>query len=208
MVGSRVHEVREASVEQQVHVAQFRSLGLARRPTGIKDHCRIIRLRLSHLKCRGLVMHQHFQRLHSCNGGSCTWPRRHQEKMLATVHFLESCEPHLAYREFGGTFKAKIRFRIRVSQMVRDFARLEQDIERHHYSSCLEDAVIHNREVRDIGAAQGDRVPFFNAGLHQAMSHLVRGCIHRLIRQFGSVEDGSGALRLFPRTIFQQDSEV
>src|SRR2546425_5115258 len=82
--------------------------------------------------------------------------------MLAAFHFLESCEPHLAYREFGGTFKAKIRFRVRVSQMVRDFARLEQDIERHHYSSCLEDAVIHDREVRDIGAAQGDRVPFFN----------------------------------------------
>src|SRR6266571_7847948 len=119
-------------------MAEFGPLRLTRRPTGVEDNGRIVRVSRDRLKRGRLIVHQH------AKGPSAFYGRRgggiggHQEEVLATVHFLEGREPHLAYWELGCAFQAKIGPGFRVTQMIGDFTRLEQDIEGYHHGSCFE----------------------------------------------------------------------
>src|SRR2546425_11994004 len=155
-------------------MAEFGPLRLTRRPTGVEDNGRIVRVRHDRLKRGRLILHQHAKGLSAFDGRGGGGIDGHQEEVLATVHFFESREPHLAYRELRSAFQAKIGPGVRVSQMISDFTRLEQDIEGHHHSSCFEDAIVDNREVWYILATQSDFLPFLDARQAQNLSYLVR----------------------------------
>src|SRR6266853_2870793 len=144
-------------------MTEFSPLRLTRRPTGVEDNGRIVRVRHDCLKAGLLILHQHAKGLGAFDRGRGGGIAGHQEEVLATIHFIESREPHLAYRELGCTFQAKIGPGFRISQMISDFTRLEQDIEGYHHSPCFEDAIVDNWEVWDILATQSDRVPFLDA---------------------------------------------
>jgi hypothetical protein len=146
----RVHAIGQAGVQQHIEMAEFSTLRLTCRPTGVKDNCRIVRVRLDRLKCGWLIVHQTTKSLSAFDGRRGSGIGGHQEEVFATLHFLESREPQLAYWKLRCAFQAKIGTGVRVPQMICDFTRLKQHIERHYHGSCLEDAIVDNREVRDI----------------------------------------------------------
>src|SRR5258708_26580713 len=52
-------------------------------------------------------------------------------------------------------FLAEIGFRVSISQMIGDFTRLEQDIERHDHRSGFEDTIVRDHEGRHVLTTEG-----------------------------------------------------
>ena len=71
--------------------------------------------------------------------------------------------PLVAHRQLGGALEAEVRLRVGVVEVVGDLAGLEQHVERHDDGAGLEDAVVDDREVRQVRAGQRDLVAGLDA---------------------------------------------
>ena len=69
--------------------------------------------------------------------------------------------------------------------MVGHLAALEQHVERHHGRAGLEDAVVDDREVRQVGAAERDLVARLDAARDQQVGDLVGGAVDLRVGQPG-----------------------
>ena len=108
-----------------------------------------------------------------------------QEEVLAGVGGLEPGVPALPDRQLGGALEAEVGDRLGVGQVVGDLAALEQHVERDHDRAGLEDAVVDDREVRQVRAAQRDLVARLDPALDEQVGDLVRGAVRPARRSAG-----------------------
>ena len=208
VVGSGVHVIGEAGVEEHIQVGQFCPLGLARRPAGIENDGGIFRTRRDRLEGRWLVTHQHAQCGCAWDGGWGVGLIGHQEEVLAAFHLLESGVTQLTDGKLRRAFLAEIGLCISIGQVIGDFTRLEQDIQRQDRRSGFEDPIVCDHERRDVLATEGNLLPYLDACLDQPMSHLACGRVQLRIRQSRFLADNGNAIGHFPRAVFEEHSKV
>ena len=208
VVGPGVHRIGEAGVEEHIQVRQFGPFGLARRPTGIENDGGILRTRRDRLEGRGLVAPQHAQGGCAWDGGGGVGLSGHQEEVLAVFHLLEGRVAQLPDGKLRRAFLAEIGLRVSIGQVIGNFTRLEQDVERQDRRTGFEDTIVRNHEGRHVLATEGNRIPFLDACLYQTMSHLAGGRVQLCIRQSRFLADNGGALGHFPRAVFEEHGKI
>ena len=77
----------------------------------------------------------------------------------------------------GGALEAEVGLRVGVVEVVGHLAALEQHVERHDGRAGLEDAVVDDREVRQVRAAQRHLVARLDAARDQQVGDLVGGAV-------------------------------
>ena len=117
------------------------------------------------------------------------------EEVLAAVGLLEARVPLGADRQLGGALEAEVGLRVRVGEVVGDLAALEQHVERHDGRAGLEDPVVDDREVGQVGAAQRDLVAGLDAARDEQVGDLVGGAVDLGVGQPGVAEDDGLAVR-------------
>ena len=173
VVGPGVHRIGEAGVEEHIQVRQLGPFGLARRPTGIENDGGILRTRRDRLEGRWLVTHQHVQCGCAWDGGWVVGLSGHQEEVLAAFHLLEGRVAQLPHGKLRRAFLAEIGLRVSIGQVIGNFTRFEQDVERQDRRTGFEDTIVRNHEGRHVLATQGNFVSLRDACPGQAMSDLV-----------------------------------
>ena len=71
-----------------------------------------------------------------------------------------------AIGRFRRAFERKQRLRVAVLQVIRDLARLQQDVERHDDGAGLEDAEVGDRKPRHVRTRQRDVIAGGDADAH------------------------------------------
>ena len=131
-----------------------------------------------------------------------------QEEVLAAVGLGEAVVPGLADRQLVGALEAEVGLRVGVVEVVGHLAPLEQHVERHHRRAGLEDAVVDDREVRQVGAAERHLVAGLDAALDQEVGHLVGGAVHLGVGQSGVAEHDGVAVGVLVSGVLEQAGQV
>ena len=87
--------------------------------------------------------------------------------------------------------------------MIGDFSTLEEHIERNHNGSRLENAVVDDGEVWQVGAAERDLVPRTDTQTDQAVCDLIGGRVDSGVRKPDVIEDDRRMGRGFARGFIQ-----
>ena len=105
-------------------------------------------------------------------------------------------------------WKQKYAFTSAVGQVVGDLATLEQHVERHHDGAGLEDPVVDDREVGQVGAAQRHLLAGLDAALHEQVRDLVGGGVDLCVGQAGVTEHQRIAVGIAAGGVLEQDGEI
>ena len=97
--------------------------------------------------------------------------------------------PSCADRQLGRALEAEVGLRVGVGEVVGHLAALEQHVERDDGRAGLEDAVVDDREVRQVRAAQRHLVAGLDAARDQQVGDLVGGAVDLGVGQPGVAED-------------------
>ncbi len=130
------------------------------------------------------------------------------EEVLAALGLLEAGVALGADGELRRALEAEVGLRVRVVEVVGHLAALEQHVERHHRRAGLEDAVVDDREVGQVGTAQGDLVAGLDAARDQQVGDLVGGAVDLRVGQPGVAEHHGRTVRVGPGGAFEQRGEV
>ncbi len=198
-----VHRVRQASVEDHVGVAQLGSLGAAGRAASVEDDGRVVGVRRHGVEGRRLAVHQLAQRLRALDGRRAGRVGGDHKEVLAGVNLLEALIAELAHRQVGRTLEAEVGFGVGVLQVIGDLSPLQQHVERHDDRPGLQDAVVHDGEVGQVGATEGHLVARLDAQPDQPVGDLVGGGVDGRVGQLHVVEDDCRAAGRFPRAVLE-----
>ena len=185
------HVARGYRVHDHVAVGQLSALGAARGPGGVKDHCRLVGLRLHRVEDRRLAGHDAAQRRHALafHRRSRGWISRGHDEVAAVGSLLKPLQRHLRHGQFRRALEDDQRDRITVFEVIGDLASFEQHVERHHSRAQLQNGVVGDGKVRDVEARQRDLVAALHAKLAQPVGQLVSCAVDLGIIELGVVED-------------------
>ena len=121
-----------------------------------------------------------------------------EHEVLAGVDLEEAGVPGLTQRQLRCALEAEVGLRVGVGQVVGDLPRLEQHVQWDDHGAGLEDAVVDDREVRGVGAAESDLVALLDTPRDQEVGHHVRqhvdlGVGHPAVAQDDGVAVGVAA---------------
>ncbi len=198
-----VHCVRQAGVEDHVAVAQFRALGVAGRAAGVENDGRVVGLCGHGVEGGWLAAHQLPQRPCAFDGRRAGRVDSDHKEVFAPLDLLEALIAELAHGQVGCALEAEEGFGVGVLQVVGDLAPLQQDVQRHDDRPGLQDAVVDQGEVGQVGASEGHLVARPDAQADQPVSDLVGGGVDGCVGQLHVVEDDRCAPRCFARAVLE-----
>ena len=150
----QVHVAAGDGVEQHVRVGELGALGVSGGARGVEDDRGVVHAPPVRLERRGIRReHGLRQSLHAFHRARRVWRQRHHQELLAPG-FIAGGLRHRRERKLGGSFEGEQRLRVAVLQVVGDLARLQQHVERHDHRPGLENAVIGDREPRQVGTTE------------------------------------------------------
>ena len=196
--------VSQQRVLHHVAVGQFGALGLPGGSAGVQDH-RGTGLRGCHILERGrLAVRELRQGLRVGSGRSGGRVGGEQDEVLTARGAPVRGEARLAQRQFGRALEAEVRRGPGVREVVGDLPLGEQHVQRHHGRAGLQDAVVDDREARQVRTGEGHLVAPLDAARDQQVRHLVGCGVEFCVRQVVFGEDDRGAFGVTPGCLGQQ----
>ncbi len=169
------HVARGHGVHHHVGVGQLRALGATGGAGGVENNSRVVGHGLHRVEDGRLAGHDAAQRRHPLaldrrrgsriDGGN--------DQILAGWRLLEALEGHLRHGQVGRALEGDHGDGVAVVEVIGHLAALEEHVERHHGGPDLEDGVVGDGKVGQVGARQGDLVAALDAQLAQAVGQLV-----------------------------------
>ena len=162
-------------VVAHVAVPQLGALGLAGGAGGVEDDRGVVLVGRDGLERRRLLRRAPAPSVSAPSIGDARGRvgGDHEEVLAARRPARSPAYPSCADRQLGGALEAEVGLRVGVVEVVGDLAALEQHVERDDGRAGLEDAVVDDREVRQVRAAQRDLVAGLDAARDQQVGHLV-----------------------------------